>query len=124
MLPFCHFYTVISPNALCRIARLSHQAFAHRKGKDGLPSYYVQDTTMDMTLDVNPMVGMRSEAMRALVKAADRVGAMMQYRAPGFLKNDRQHRQFGLAAIEIAQVLTCPHLANAMSLSISVVCST
>jgi hypothetical protein len=27
-----------------------------------------------------------------------------QYNAPGFLKNTRQHRQFGLAAIEIAQV--------------------
>ena len=27
-----------------------------------------------------------------------------QYNAPGFLKNWRQHRQFGLAALEIAQV--------------------
>ena len=34
------------------------------------------------------------------------IAALMvwQYNAPGFLKNWRQHRQFGLAALEIAQV--------------------
>jgi hypothetical protein len=30
----------------------------------------------------------------------------VQYACPGFLKNARQHRQFGLAAVEVAQVHT------------------
>lgn len=44
-----------------------------------------------------------SKAKRSLLEAADRIGCRMQYNCPGFLKNRRQHRMAGLAALEIAQ---------------------
>lgn len=44
-----------------------------------------------------------SKAKRILLETADQLGCKMQYNCPGFLKNRRQHRMAGLAAIEIAQ---------------------
>lgn len=44
-----------------------------------------------------------SKAKRSLLEIADQLGCKMQYRSPGFLKNRRQHRMAGLAALEIAQ---------------------
>ena len=45
-----------------------------------------------------------SSAGTALIALADRIGPMMQYHSPGFLNNRKQYRQFGLAALEVAQV--------------------
>lgn len=44
-----------------------------------------------------------SRAKRSLLEAADQIGCLMQYTCAGFLKNRRQHRMAGLAALEIAQ---------------------
>lgn len=40
-----------------------------------------------------------------LVEAADAVGAVLVYRHQGFLRNKRQLRMGGLAALEMAQTL-------------------
>lgn len=40
---------------------------------------------------------------KILLQAADRIGEKIQYYCPGFLKNKRQHRMAGLAALEVAQ---------------------
>lgn len=45
-----------------------------------------------------------------LLDAADRMGALLQNRHQGFLRNKRQHRMGGLAAIELAQAVQ--HLVN------------
>ncbi|KAL3699782.1 hypothetical protein R1sor_017804 [Riccia sorocarpa] len=44
-----------------------------------------------------------TKAKKTLLEAADRLGQLIQYNCPGFLRNARQHRMAGLAAIEIAQ---------------------
>ncbi|KAL2652061.1 hypothetical protein R1flu_020189 [Riccia fluitans] len=44
-----------------------------------------------------------TKAKKTLIEAADRLGQLIQYNCPGFLRNVRQHRMAGLAAIEIAQ---------------------
>uniref|UniRef100_S4RA24 Tetratricopeptide repeat domain 13 n=1 Tax=Petromyzon marinus TaxID=7757 RepID=S4RA24_PETMA len=43
--------------------------------------------------------------VRELVCAADRLGSLMQYDAPGFLPNRRVHRAMGMAALEVMQTL-------------------
>lgn len=45
------------------------------------------------------------DAVERLKSVADSIGSFMQYQSPGFLKNSRQHRQFGCAALELSQVL-------------------
>ncbi|KAH9538801.1 hypothetical protein CY35_15G025500 [Sphagnum magellanicum] len=40
---------------------------------------------------------------KMLLEAADEIGRLIQYNCPGFLRNIRQHRMAGLAALEIAQ---------------------
>jgi tetratricopeptide (TPR) repeat protein len=43
--------------------------------------------------------------MRMLLTATARIGGWIQLKTPGFLPNQRQHRMFGLAVLEIAQAL-------------------
>lgn len=45
-----------------------------------------------------------SRELGTLAEAADRLGVLLQYVSPGFLRNIRQHRQFGLAVIQVAQL--------------------
>jgi hypothetical protein len=46
-----------------------------------------------------------------LLRLADRVGELMQLRCPGFLSNWVQHRQFGLAVLQMAQKIRRDFLA-------------
>ena len=45
------------------------------------------------------------ESLRGLIRTADSLGALLQYRQQGFLPNKRQQRMAGLAAIEFAQAV-------------------
>ena len=49
--------------------------------------------------------GVSDDAQLAIVKLADRFGQFVQLDCVGFLSNKRQHRQFGLAVVQIAQRL-------------------
>lgn len=48
-----------------------------------------------------------SGVTKQIVELADSLGKLMQYNSAGFLHNYRQHRQFGLAVIEMTQVCMC-----------------
>ena len=54
---------------------------------------------VDVDLDTEP-----DAKLSQLVDTADEIGAMVQYKSPGFLRNWRQYRQFGLAVLQMAQV--------------------
>ncbi len=46
-----------------------------------------------------------TESMRSLIRTADSLGKLLQYRQQGFLPNVRQQRMAGLAVIELAQAV-------------------
>lgn len=52
-----------------------------------------------------PPLGPDWDALRGLIRTADSIGALLQYRQQGFLPNKRQQRMAGLAAIEFAQAV-------------------
>lgn len=45
------------------------------------------------------------EALGGLIRTADDIGKLLQYRQQGFLPNKRQQRMAGLAVIELAQAV-------------------
>ena len=47
-----------------------------------------------------------TDSMRSLIRTADSLGKLLQYRQQGFLPNARQQRMAGLAVIELAQAVT------------------
>eukprot|EP01138_Halocafeteria_seosinensis_P009414 gb/GECG01009620.1/.p1 GENE.gb/GECG01009620.1/~~gb/GECG01009620.1/.p1 ORF type:complete len:1139 (+),score=132.97 gb/GECG01009620.1/:1-3417(+) len=58
-----------------------------------------------ISLSTGPVALGNDKLYTHLRNVADSVGSFMQYESPGFLRNPRQHRQFGLAALEIAQTV-------------------
>ena len=48
---------------------------------------------------------MRPAVVDSVLRAASPVGPGIQLRCPGFLPNARQHRMFGLASLEVAQLV-------------------
>lgn len=48
---------------------------------------------------------MRPAVVDSVLRAASPVGPGIQLRCPGFLSNARQHRMFGLASLEVAQLV-------------------
>lgn len=48
---------------------------------------------------------MRPAVADSVLRAASPVGPGIQLRCPGFLSNARQHRMFGLASLEVAQLV-------------------
>ena len=66
-----------------------------------------------------PPGGPDREALRGLIRTADGLGALLQYRQQGFLPNKRQQRMAGLAAIEFAQAVRnlVKSLASTLQLS-------
>lgn len=66
--------------------------------------------------------GPDQDALRRLIRTADEIGRLLQYRQQGFLPNARQQRMAGLAVIELAQavrhLVSLPtHLPHPMSAS-------
>ena len=59
-----------------------------------------------------------TESMRSLIRTADSLGKLLQYRQQGFLPNARQQRMAGLAVIELAQavraVVSCQSWAHSL----------
>lgn len=47
----------------------------------------------------------RPEVVESVLRAASPIGPGIQLRCPGFLSNARQHRMFGLASLELAQLV-------------------
>ena len=47
---------------------------------------------------------MRPAVVESVLRAASPMGPGIQLRCPGFLSNARQHRMFGLASLEVAQL--------------------
>lgn len=45
------------------------------------------------------------DRLRTLIRTADDIGKLLQYRQQGFLPNIRQQRMAGLAVIELAQAV-------------------
>lgn len=45
------------------------------------------------------------DAVEGVLRAASPIGPGIQLRCPGFLSNSRQHRMFGLASLELAQLV-------------------
>ncbi|KAG6545276.1 hypothetical protein Mapa_013389 [Marchantia paleacea] len=70
-----------------------------------LPSYVRQPQFKDPGNALTPKIEnfVLTKSKKALLEAADRLGHRIQYNCPGFLRNLRQHRMAGLAALEIAQ---------------------
>ena len=48
---------------------------------------------------------LKPDRIRTLIRTADDIGKLLQYRQQGFLPNMRQQRMAGLAAIELAQAV-------------------
>eukprot|EP00850_Spirogloea_muscicola_P010134 SM000058S18564 [mRNA] locus=s58:532851:538878:- [translate_table: standard] len=71
------------------------------------PDYVPQPVSLEaLSRRLRSRVDARLEKQRAaMLELADRLGRRMQYTCPGFLKNARQHRMAGLAAINIAQAV-------------------
>eukprot|EP00850_Spirogloea_muscicola_P017708 SM000155S01637 [mRNA] locus=s155:42573:48141:+ [translate_table: standard] len=71
------------------------------------PDYVPQPVSLEaLSRRSRSRVDARLEKQRAaMLEFADRLGRRMQYTCPGFLKNARQHRMAGLAAINIAQAV-------------------
>lgn len=62
-------------------------------------------TALGDEVQASPLRTAPSSPVQVLLTAAKQVGRMLQYGgSPGFLRNERQHLQFGLAVIHIAQV--------------------
>ena len=66
--------------------------------------------------------GPDQDALCRLIRTADQIGRLLQYRQQGFLPNARQQRMAGLAVIELAQavrhLVSVPaHLPDPMSAS-------
>ncbi len=72
-----------------------------------MPAHYVPESLEGLRPDVEFPTVIRDQRVKDLVRAADALGALMQYNNFGFVRNKRQHRQFGLAVIEMAQVGVC-----------------
>ena len=49
--------------------------------------------------------GPDQDALRRIIRTADEIGRLLQYRQQGFLPNARQQRMAGLAVIELAQAV-------------------
>jgi hypothetical protein len=80
------------------------QVFVDRQGKGGTPRGYRPVTPSASYVDVARPHRPRSSAVAAVLGLADSVGPLLQYNNTGFMRNRRQHRQFGLAGLEMAQV--------------------
>jgi hypothetical protein len=83
---------------------LTKEDCTRRNGRKDVHSGYEAASVRCMRPDVERPSPRRSPGVRALVDAADAISAVLQYKTSGFAKNARQHRQFGLAAVEVAQV--------------------
>ena len=65
--------------------------------------------------------GPNQDALRGLIRTADGLGALLQYRQQGFLPNKRQQRMAGLAAIEFAQAVR--NLVGSPGMSTAALCA-
>jgi hypothetical protein len=145
---FCFSQQLDSPfRESCLDALLERElkeGFAKRWGRSQLPPTYNLKKTSDLRPDV-VIVPLDAASPRGkLIAFADAVGPMMQvrlrfwvpirspvslhehlddvpqYDSPGFLKNTKQYRQFGLAAIEVAQLCLKVWRSGGLSLPDSV----
>lgn len=65
--------------------------------------YRPQDKSVLDEVSATPSLDM--EGTRSLIRTADSLGKLLQYRQQGFLPNARQQRMAGLAVIELAQAV-------------------
>uniref|UniRef100_A0A7S1NK44 Protein O-GlcNAc transferase n=1 Tax=Eutreptiella gymnastica TaxID=73025 RepID=A0A7S1NK44_9EUGL len=83
------------------------EAWCKRSPLGKLQGYEVQagfkQSIPDLPVSTSPLP--MSPEVDRLIQVADVVGSRFQLETPGFLPNVRQHRTFGLAALEVAQVV-------------------
>jgi hypothetical protein len=109
--PFIPASPVVLPDSMVAVGRdvpcSCPQKFVNRVGRSKMPAHYVPESLEGLRPDVEFPTVIRDQRVKDLVRAADALGALMQYNNFGFVRNKRQHRQFGLAVIEMAQVCVC-----------------